>query len=102
MRFRYPLAMVASVLLGLVLITSGLGVVTGHTAFLLNISQTYLIPNSVAHFIASFFPWAELVLGILLLLGVLSQLAALASAVLFAALLFHNTWMVAHGFSYKP
>ena len=102
MRYKYWITLVASVLLGLVFISSGVGKLLGQNAFLLSIASAIIVPPVVADIIATWLPWVELITGLALLAGVFTQLAALVSAVLAAVFTFHNVWLISHGLGYQP
>ncbi len=102
MRYKYWAALGASILLGLIFVISGLGKLLERNAFLLNISASELLPSGFAAFIATWLPWVELILGVFLIIGLLSRLAALVCAALSGALIFYNSWMIAHGLGYEP
>jgi len=99
-RYRYWIALGASILLALVFITSGVGKLLGHSAFLLTVS-TFLINEEFAAFVATWLPWAELVLGACLLIGIVPQLAAGISTLLIAGFILHNSWMISQGLGHK-
>jgi len=101
MRVRYWIAFIASILLAVVLLTAGVGKLMGQSAFLLALS-TYVLSPEAAAWVATWLPWVELVLGLCLLVGILPQIAAGITAVLTAAFIMHNGWMIAHGFGYEP
>jgi uncharacterized membrane protein YphA (DoxX/SURF4 family) len=101
MRVRYWVAFGASILLALVFITAGVGKLMGHSAFLLAVS-TYILGFEISNFITTWLPWLELVLGACLLVGIIPQIAAGVTALLVAAFIMHNGWMIAHGLGYEP
>jgi len=101
MRYRYWITFGASILLALVFITSGVGKLMGQSAFLLSLS-TYIISPAAVAWVASWLPWVELVLGACLLVGIFPQIAGGISALLVAAFIMHNGWMIAHGLGYEP
>jgi len=101
MRYRYWIAFVASILLALVFLTSGVGKLMGQSAFLLTLS-TWLISENVAAWVASWLPWVEIVLGLCLLVGIFPQIAAGITALLVAAFAMHNGWMIGQGLGYEP
>ena len=102
MRFKHWLALIISLLLGIMLLSAGIGKIINNNAFLLSINSVWSVPPAVRTFIVSWLPWFEVLTGGLLVAGVLAQPAALVSAVLSAGLLFHNAWVVSHGMGYKP
>jgi uncharacterized membrane protein YphA (DoxX/SURF4 family) len=101
MRYRYWIAFVASILLALVFITSGVGKLMGHSAFLLALS-THIISPDAAAWVASWLPWVELVLGLCLLVGIFPQIAAGISTMLVAAFIMHNSFLISQGLGYEP
>jgi uncharacterized membrane protein YphA (DoxX/SURF4 family) len=101
MRLRYWICLGASILLAVVFLTAGVGKLLGHSAFLLSLSSLYMSPEFTA-FVASVLPWVELVLGLSLVIGIAPQLVGGISTVLVAAFIFHNSWMITHGWGYQP
>jgi uncharacterized membrane protein YphA (DoxX/SURF4 family) len=101
MRTRYWIAFVASILLALVFLTSGVGKLMGQSAFLLTLS-TWLISDTIANWLGLLLPWVEIVLGLCLLVGLFPQIAAGLVALLSAAFAMHNGWMIVHGLGYQP
>ena len=75
MRHRYWISLGASVLLGLVFLTAGVGKLLGEGAFLLQIS-TLVINPAYASAIAAVLPWVEIILGLSLLTGIAPKIAA--------------------------
>ncbi len=102
MRYRYWFAVGASIPLGLVFITSGVGKLAGRGAFFLSISSAAVMPPVFATIIATLLPWVELLLGVSLIAGVLSRLSALLSSVLAIDLIIYNTLMIISGLGYEP
>jgi uncharacterized membrane protein YphA (DoxX/SURF4 family) len=100
MRVRYWICLVASLVLAVVFLSAGVGKLMGQSAFLLNVSELALKPDLV-NFITTTLPWVELALGLALAVGFVPQLAGGISAVLVAAFIFHNSWMIASGFGYE-
>jgi len=101
MRYRYLIAFIASILLALVFLTAGVGKLMGQSAFLLTLS-TYIVSENIAAWLASWLPWLEMALGLCLLVGIIPQIAAGITALLVAAFIMHNTWMIANGLGYTP
>jgi len=101
MRYRYWISLAAAVVLAVVFLTAGVGKLMGQSAFLLNVSS-FVLNERLAGAIASWLPWVELVLGAVLLIGFTPQLAGGVATVLVGAFIFHNTWMVSHGWGYQP
>ncbi|UCH42966.1 MAG: DoxX family protein [Dehalococcoidales bacterium] len=101
LRYRYWISLGASVLLGLVFLTAGVGKLLGEGAFLLQVSTLVLNP-AVASAIAAILPWVEIVLGTLLLTGIATRIAAGTSALLIASFIYYNGWMISQGFGFEP
>jgi uncharacterized membrane protein YphA (DoxX/SURF4 family) len=100
-RVRYWVAFWASILLAVVLLTAGVGKLMGHSAFLLTVS-TYILGFEISNFITTWLPWLELVLGVCLLVGIIPQIMSGVTALVVAAFIMHNGWMIAHGLRYEP
>jgi len=101
MRYRYWIAFGASILLALVFLTAAVGKLMGESAFLLTVS-TYILGFEVSNFIATWLPWLELVLGLCLLVGIFPQIVSGITALLVAAFVMHNGWMIGQGLGYEP
>ena len=101
MRYRYWVTLASSLILAVVFLTSGLGKLLGHSAFLLEVSSLFINP-ALAEAIAATLPWVEIILGLCLLAGILTQIVSGGAVLLVAAFIFHNSWMIAHGWGYKP
>ncbi len=102
MRYRYWITLGASIVLGLVFVTSGAGKLFGQSAFLLNVQAISFLPPVFTIIIGYWLPWVEMVLGLLLIAGVVTQVVALVSTVLIAAFIFHNSWMISQGLGNEP
>jgi uncharacterized membrane protein YphA (DoxX/SURF4 family) len=103
MRGKRWVAIVASILLGLVFIVAGLGKLIDPAEFftVLTPFQGYLTPASVRG-IFTWLPRVELILGCLLIIGVFVRLAAVSSIVLIASFMVNNVWLLSRGLGYKP
>ena len=101
MRVRFWLMLVASIVLGIVLVAAGIGKLLGHSAFLIELNATGFLPPWFAGVAANWLPLAEIVIGLALLSGTFTQLAAMLSTLLFAAFGFNNIWAIAHGLGYQ-
>ena len=101
MRHRYWISVGASVLLGLVFLTAGVGKLLGEGAFLLQIS-TLVINPAYASAIAAVLPWVEIILGLSLLTGIVPKIAAGFSSLLVVAFIFYNGWLISKGFGLEP
>jgi uncharacterized membrane protein YphA (DoxX/SURF4 family) len=98
MRYRYWAGVAASIILGLIFIAASLGKLPPSQAEVLVsiLPESFLTPL-LAQMVARWLPWAELVLGSLLIIGVAPKLMASFSSVLLAAFIFKNSWMIYHG-----
>jgi len=86
----------ASVFLGLTLLVSGSGKLPGQTEFIDILLQSFWTP-SVAYFIGYCLPWAEIILGVLLLVGSFSRIAAGLCLPLIAGFVANNSWALSQG-----
>jgi len=100
--FRYWLTIGASIVLALVFLTSGLGKLLGQSPFLLSIPYPVFLAPILVNIVNDWLPWGELILGLLLIMGIATQITALLSIVLVASFIFHNSWMVSQGMGYEP
>lgn len=91
----------ASLLLAIVFLAAGIGKLLGQSAFLLELSRVF-VAGWLSILISHVLPWFEVCLGTCLLLGVIPQIAAGLAALLAAAFIFHNSWLIAHGLGYQP
>ena len=102
MRYKHWLAIGASILLGLIFFTFGLGKIPYQTEFLaLTLSKSFLT-LSQAIIVARWVPWVEVVLGSLLIIGIATKFMASFSAVLIVAFIANNNWLIYHGLGDKP
>lgn len=101
MGYRNRIAMAAGIVVAVVLLAAGVGKLLGESAFLLELSHVF-ISAAVSDFIASVLPWVEIVLGLCLLVGIAPQVIGGLSSLLVAAFIFHNSWLIAHGWGYHP
>ena len=99
--YRYWISLGASVVLGLVFLTAGVGKVLGEGAFLLQLSTLVMNP-AIASAIAAVLPWVEIILGTLMLTGIAPKIAAGTSALLVASFIYYNGWMISQGFGFEP
>jgi uncharacterized membrane protein YphA (DoxX/SURF4 family) len=102
MKVRFWLTLVPSLLLALIFLSSGIGKLLGHSALLLSMSTLTFFPDWLEFLIVNVLPWGELLMGILLLAGILTQLVSFVSCILVACFIFQNSWMIMHGFSNEP
>jgi len=102
MRGKHWLGIGASILLGLIFFSFGLGKLPYYGEFLaLTLSKSFLT-LSQAIIVARWLPWIEVVLGSLLIIGIATKLMASFSAVLIVAFIANNSWMISLGLGDKP
>ena len=101
-RGRHWLAIGASILLGLIFVTAGLGKLPYHGEFLALILSKSFLTLSQAVIVVHWLPWVELVLGLLLITGIATKLMASLSAVLIIAFIANNSWMISLGLGGEP
>ena len=102
MRYRYWASAVASIILGLVFIFSGVGKLLHQIDFLNILLNNSFLTTFLAHVVAYALPWAELILGALLIAGISVKLMASLSAVIVAGFVASNSWLIAQGRIYEP
>jgi uncharacterized membrane protein YphA (DoxX/SURF4 family) len=105
-RQRILIVIVPCILLGLMLLIAGigklpglsdkLGAFPGQTEFIDALLGPFWTP-AVAFFISDILPWIEVVLGVALLLGIFSRIAAILSLPLIAGFMASNIWAISHG-----
>ena len=101
MRYKRWIAIGASIILGMTFIFSGLGKLLGLEELL---ATTWLLPvisQELGTIIAYVLPWFELLLGIVLIAGICTLLAASFAFPLVLSLIFYNSWMIAEGWAYE-
>ena len=83
MRFNFlPLL---RLIIGLILLVSGLEkTISSYQNFLFVIQAYHFLPSAVQEFAAKFLPWAELITGLLLILGLYTEFAVRMAFSLFA------------------
>jgi len=101
-RGKHWLAIGASILLGLIFVTAGLGKLPYHGEFLALIFSKSFLTMSQALVVARLIPWVELVLGLMLITGIATKLMASLSAVLIIAFIVNNSWMISLGLGGEP
>lgn len=87
----------AGILLGVIFFISGLGKLVSHGAFSLVLSTESFLPSMLSQIVGVALPWAEYILGTLLVLGILAKVAASLSAVCTLGFISHNSWLLATG-----
>jgi uncharacterized membrane protein YphA (DoxX/SURF4 family) len=106
---RTLIVIVPCLLVGLMLLVAGigklpglsdkLGAFPGQTEFIDALLGSFWTP-AVAFFISDVLPWIEVVLGIALLLGIFSRIAAILSLPLIAGFMASNIWAISHGLGF--
>lgn len=92
------LALLARLVVGGVLIYAGAGKAAGPSEeFALVIANYRLLPRDMVMTVAAFLPWAEVLLGWALVLGVLTRAAAAGAAALFGLFLLSLLSVLARG-----
>ena len=97
----FCVVLVSSILLGLTLLTSGTGKVPGQTEFIDALLNTLWTP-AVAYFVGYLLPWAEIVMGVLLLLGIYPRIVAALCLPLTAGFAGNNIWALLNGVEEFP
>ena len=90
-----------SVFLGLVFLVAGSGKLPGQTEFIDTLLKSFWTPT-VAYLIGYCLPWAEVILGVLLLLGVFPKIAAALCLPLTAGFIANNSWALSQGMEQFP
>ncbi len=90
-----------SIFLGLILLVSGSGKVPGQTEFIDALLKSFWTPP-IAYLIGYCLPWAELILGVLLLLGVFPRIAAALCLPLIGGFIANNSWALSQGMEQFP
>ena len=101
---RWPRVLITlgpSVFLGLVLLVAGSGKLPGQTEFIDTLLKSFWTPP-VAYLIGYCLPWAEVILGVLLLLGVFPRIAAALCLPLIAGFIANNSWALSRGMEQFP
>jgi len=98
---RYIIGIVASVLLGFILLASGVGKlfmgIPSQMEFLSQISPVFGIPDSWLMILIYILPWVEITIGMFLLLQIYIQIVAVICVPLIIAFMTNNIWMVLNG-----
>ncbi|MBA7669363.1 hypothetical protein ES703_77493 [subsurface metagenome] len=105
MRYRYWIAIGASVILGLIFATAGVGKLLEQTEtfkIFLTLPRAFFTPTLVVQIVSVWLPPVELILGLLLIIGIAAKLIATFSSVLIGAFIANNSWLLSQGFGYKP
>jgi len=89
------------VCLGLVLLVAGSGKLPGQTEFIDVLLPSFWTPT-MAYLIGYCLPWAEVILGVLLLLRVFPRIAAALCLPLTAGFMANNSWALSQGMEQFP
>ncbi len=98
---RIVVIFVPCILLGLVLLISGVGKLPGQAEFADVLLGSFWTPT-VATLISRVLPWVEIVLGAVLLFGVFPRLVAALSLPLLAGFMANNAWAISQGMEQFP
>ena len=93
---RSLLTIGSCVLLGLIIAVSGTGKLPGQTEFFDVLLRSFWTPT-IAKIIVHGLPWAELILGVLLLLRIFPRIAAAVCLPLIFGFMSSNAWAISHG-----
>lgn len=103
---RARISLIASILLGLTLLASGLGKLFANlpqeTEFIDKLIPAFFMTPTLALFIGYGLPWIELSLGIFLILRIWPRLWAVFCLPLTFAFMANNSWMVSQGMEEFP
>ena len=104
MRYRYWLAIGASIILGLIFVASGLGKLLSEAESFQNIFNPFpdFLAPAFAEAIFSWLPFIELIVGLLLIVGIAAKAMAVFSSVLIAGFITNNSYLLSHGLGYEP
>ena len=91
----------AGLFLGLTLLVSGTGKLPGQAEFIDALLQSLWTP-ALAYFIGYCLPWVEVTLGVLLLTGSFSRIAASLCLPLTAGFMANNSWALSQGIEQFP
>ena len=90
-----------SIFLGLNLLLAGSGKLPGQTEFIDALLKSFWTPP-IAYLIGYCLPWAEIVLGVLLLIGVFPRIVAALCLLLTAGFMANNSWALSQGMEQFP
>ncbi len=102
MRSKYWIGVGASLILGLIFTTAGLGKLI-HQA---DTFQPFLFPDYLAPALSRvvfiWLPYLELIVGLLLIIGIATKLVTTFATVLIAGFIANNVWLLTQGLGDKP
>jgi uncharacterized membrane protein YphA (DoxX/SURF4 family) len=90
-----------AVFLGLVFVLAGTGKLPGQAEFIDALVKSFWTPG-LAYFIGHVFPWVEVALGILLILGLFPRIVAAVCLPLIIAFMANNFWALNQGLGEFP
>ena len=104
MRYRYWIGIGASIILGLIFLTAGLGKLLQQTEtfMIFYTSAMSFLPPALTDSAPIWLPAIELLIGLLLILGVVARLVAACSSALIAIFIINNSWLLSQGLGYEP
>ena len=100
--YRYWAGAGAGILLGMILVISGLGKLLYQGEFLEVLLTGSFLNTSLVYIVAKWFPWVEVLFGLLLITGFVLKTMASLSAALIAAFIADNAWRLSQGLGYEP
>lgn len=101
---RYIIGVIASILLGIILLASGIGKlfmgIPAQLEFLSQVSPVFGIPDSWLRVLIYILPWFEITVGIFMLLQIYIPVVAVICVPLIIAFMTNNIWMILNGNAY--
>jgi len=98
---RFAVTFGSAMLLGLCFVIAGSGKLPGQAELIDALLQSFWTPG-FAYFIGYCLPWAEIVLGAFLLLGVFPRLVAVLCLPIIAGFMANNAWALNRGLEQFP
>jgi uncharacterized membrane protein YphA (DoxX/SURF4 family) len=98
---KTSITLVPLLFLGLILLISGTGKLPGQAEFADVLLQSFWGPT-MGFLIASLLPWAEVVLGVALLLWIFPRIAAILTLPLVLGFIANNSWALSQGMDKFP
>jgi len=104
MRYRHWIGIGAGIILGLIFVTSGLGKLLSQAESFKTIFNPFpdFLGPAFTEAIFSWFPYIELIVGSLLIIGIVAKLMAIFSLALTAGFITNNSWLISRGLGYEP
>jgi uncharacterized membrane protein YphA (DoxX/SURF4 family) len=100
--YRFWVTVVAGIILGLVFLSAAIGKLLDISAFIFSVKSLILYPYFLQSLITNLLPWAEIILGLLLITGIAPRPVSILSGALVIGFIFQNSWLILHGFSNEP